>query len=197
MTSGTDARTDRRVARSRAAVMQTAADLLLEGGTSAVTIEAVVRRSGVARSTIYRHWPTRGEVVAAAFAHLMPPTPEPPERGGVAERLRAVVLPKVEEMGTVDYVAVIPSLLAQAANDPELQELREQFVHRQRAPLAAVLTEAIDRGELAPDIDVDRSCAQLLGPALFHRMVLGRPHDPDLGPAVLDAFLRQHGTGPT
>src|SRR5690606_191899 len=47
---------DARVARSRATVLRTATDLLVEGGPSAVTIDAIVARSGVAKSTIYRHW---------------------------------------------------------------------------------------------------------------------------------------------
>ena len=71
---------DPRVSRTRAAVVQSAADLLIERGVAAVTIEAVVQRSGVTRSTIYRHWPTRGDIVAAAFTHLMPPSHEPPEQ---------------------------------------------------------------------------------------------------------------------
>jgi TetR/AcrR family transcriptional regulator, regulator of autoinduction and epiphytic fitness len=51
----TPATTDPRVERSRTAVLDAAAGLLLEGGVPALTVEAVVERSGVARSTIYRH----------------------------------------------------------------------------------------------------------------------------------------------
>src|SRR5687767_10053529 len=47
--------TDGRIARTRSAVLRSATDLLMEGGPSAVTIDAIVARSGVAKSTIYRH----------------------------------------------------------------------------------------------------------------------------------------------
>ena len=70
-----------RTHRTREAVVRSAVDLLVEGGVGAVTVEAVVQRSGVARSTIYRHWPTRGEMVAAAFAELMPPLSGPERQG--------------------------------------------------------------------------------------------------------------------
>ena len=53
--------------RTREAVLTAATDLLVEGGPSAVTIDAVVARSGVAKSTIYRHWESRDEVLVAVF----------------------------------------------------------------------------------------------------------------------------------
>lgn len=53
---------DARVARTHAAVMQAATDLLVEGGPNAMTVDAVVARSGVAKSTVYRHWATRDDL---------------------------------------------------------------------------------------------------------------------------------------
>ncbi len=186
---------DPRVIRTRAAVVQTAADLLIDGGVAAVTIEAVVRRSGVARSTIYRHWPTRGDVVTAAFTHLMPPPHEPPEHGNLHQRLRAVVLPRAKEMSGHRYVALLPSLLNEAARDPELRKVHERFVHLQQAPLARVLTDAIDAGDLPGDLDIDEACSELLGPLLFQRVIIGRPIDAGFAPRLIDAFVNRHGGG--
>lgn len=58
---------DPRVARSRAAIIRAATDLLVEGGPNAVTIDAIVAQSGVAKSTIYRHWQSRDEVLLAVI----------------------------------------------------------------------------------------------------------------------------------
>ena len=55
----TDLRADPRVARSRTAVLDAATHLLVTGGPAAVTVDAVVAESGVAKSTIYRHWRSR------------------------------------------------------------------------------------------------------------------------------------------
>ena len=71
---------DARVARSRAAVLRAATDLLVEGGPSAVTIDAIVVRSGVAKSTIYRHWASRDDVLLDVMESCAPgarsrPTP--------------------------------------------------------------------------------------------------------------------------
>ncbi|WP_407318898.1 TetR/AcrR family transcriptional regulator [Isoptericola halotolerans] len=184
-------RPDPRIERTRTAVTTTAAELLLAGGVRAVTIEAVVARSGVARSTIYRHWPTRSDVVEAAFAHLLPPATPPPAKGSLAARLRAVMSPRVTEMNGARYVPLVSSLLGEAARDPELAGLREQFVRTQQAPLVAVLTDAVTAGELPP-LDVDEATSTLLGPLLFERVILGREIDPEFAERTIDAFLARH-----
>ena len=56
---------DARIERTQNAVMAAAADLVVEQGPAGLTVDAVVARSGVAKSTVYRHWATRDELVAA------------------------------------------------------------------------------------------------------------------------------------
>ena len=68
---------DPRVSRTRAAVLRAATDLLVEGGPYAVTIDAIVARSGVAKSTIYRHWQSRDEVLLSVIESCAPQLPEP------------------------------------------------------------------------------------------------------------------------
>ncbi len=67
-------------------VLEAALSLLIERGYGELTIEAVAAESGVAKSTIYRHWPSRVELVNDAFLELKPALPVPPE-GDVRERL--------------------------------------------------------------------------------------------------------------
>ena len=61
-------------------VIRGATDLLVEGGPWAVTVDAVVARSGVAKSTIYRHWESRDELLVEILASCAPDIgPPPPE----------------------------------------------------------------------------------------------------------------------
>ncbi|MFD2398802.1 TetR/AcrR family transcriptional regulator [Prauserella oleivorans] len=70
---------DPRLARSRARLLDAATHLLAEGGIDAVTIDAVTRTAGIARATLYRHFGTGTELLAAAFERLLPPShPHPP-----------------------------------------------------------------------------------------------------------------------
>ena len=62
--------TDGRVQRSRARVLGATLELLTEQGVGRVSVDEVARRSGVAKTTIYRHWPTRADLVLDACAQL-------------------------------------------------------------------------------------------------------------------------------
>ena len=181
-----------RTQRTRDAVVRAAVELLLEGGTSAVTVEAVVQRSGVARSTIYRHWPTRTEMVAAAFAALMPPIPAPVLDGDLSHQLEALLAPIAEQIATEEFAALIPSLLAGAARDPELAGFHAGFVASQREPVRAVLRQAV-RDKRIRRLDLDEGVSQLVGPLLFQRVVLDQPVSPAFARRLVADFLTAHG----
>ncbi len=180
-----------RTHRTREAVVRSAVDLLVEGGVGAVTVEAVVQRSGVARSTIYRHWPTRGEMVAAAFAELMPPLSGPNDKGGTTEQLQSLLCPLAEEIDTEEFAALVPSLLAGARTDPELASFHDLFVARQREPVHRILTDAVQRGDVRP-LDLDEGVSQLVGPLLFQRIILGRPVGADFARRIVTDFVAAH-----
>jgi AcrR family transcriptional regulator len=68
--------------------MEAATALLLEGGPTAITIDGVVARSGVAKSTVYRHWTTRDELVVDVFDHIAPKLEAPDPTLGFEDALR-------------------------------------------------------------------------------------------------------------
>jgi len=182
-----------RTRRTRDAVVQAAVRLLLDGGTAAVTVEAVVQRSGVARSTIYRHWPTRMEMVAAAFAELIPPLAAPRLDGGLSEQLESILCPLAEQIATEQFAALVPSLLAGAARDPDLAPFHAQFVSQQREPVRAVLRQAVQGQALRPLV-LDEAVSQLVGPLLFQRVILGETVTPQFAKRLIDDFLTAHST---
>ena len=81
-TPGPRSRTDPRVALSRQRVLAATLDLLTDTGLGGLTIDDVSKRSGVAKTTIYRHWPNRTTLVIDACSQMTdgnqePPTPAP------------------------------------------------------------------------------------------------------------------------
>jgi AcrR family transcriptional regulator len=90
--------TDPRVERSREAVLDAGVELLLEGGLHAVTVEAIVERSGVARSTVYRHWHSRNDLIVDTVNRVMPPAPDVLFEGTLRERLRTLVEARVDRL---------------------------------------------------------------------------------------------------
>jgi AcrR family transcriptional regulator len=87
---GAAAELDPRVERSRRVILGAVLDELGEVGYGALTIEAVAARAGVGKSTIYRHWPGKLELVEDAFRTLKAPVAVP-DQGSLRERVVAVV----------------------------------------------------------------------------------------------------------
>src|SRR6478672_4285843 len=93
--------TDPRPARSRARLLDAATALLRAGGPSTVTIDAVTRSANVARATLYRHFSSANDLLAAAFMSLIPPAPMPPVGGSLRERLISIVSAWAESIAEV------------------------------------------------------------------------------------------------
>src|ERR1700682_5921216 len=98
MSTMTGGRSDPRPARSRARLLDAATALLRSGGPSAVTVDAVTRGANVARATLYRHFPSGNDLLAAAFRSLIPPAPMPATEGSLRDRLVALVLAQAESI---------------------------------------------------------------------------------------------------
>lgn len=191
----TEQSTDPRVERSRAAVLEASAALLLEGGVPAVTVEAIVERSGVARSTIYRHWSTRRDLLMATFHHLLPVPSDPDPEGSLRERLVALQEAYVRRLNNAPWATAIPAILDATSRDPELAGVRERMQDQNRAPVRRTLQLAIERGELPPDTDVDEAIAQLAGPVIFRHLITREPTGPKFAQRVVDLFLASRGAG--
>jgi AcrR family transcriptional regulator len=181
--------TDPRVMRSRAAILDACADLISEQGLTGVTIEAVAARSGAAKTTIYRHWPSRAALLIEAFG-VCSGAPAPGEDTGSArEDLRQVLGSLARKLGDGDWVAAMGSLIDAAARDPELARLHAATIAERRRPLTDALARAAGRGELPADLDVDEAAALLAGPLFYRAMVAREPVTPGFVDAVVDAAL--------
>jgi TetR/AcrR family transcriptional regulator, regulator of autoinduction and epiphytic fitness len=193
-------RRDPRLDRSRAAIVDAASALLSEGGIRRVTIEAVTARSGVARSTLYRHFPNSGELLAAAFQELLPPLRDPPAGETPRNRLLRLVRDQADQIDRVPTMAAAIWLAASGFSEPapadpaeltQLAVLRQGIIERYRQPFDPVLRDCLG-GTPSPD-DIDLAAAQLIGPLLFNTVVTRRPNDKEFCARVVDDFLAAHG----
>ena len=184
--------TDPRRARSRGKLLDAAADLLVSGGAAAVTVEAVTRVSGVARTTLYRNFPSTDSLIAAAFRRLLP-TPEPPPADlPVREQLVHLCTSMARLIQTVPMQQSMLGWLAMgrnASDDDEVGELRRSVVDTYAAPLHEVLSAAEADGSLAPS-DRDLAVAQLAGPVVLARIIGLRPYSDTDIENLVDDFLR-------
>jgi AcrR family transcriptional regulator len=179
---------DPRIARSRAAVLDATVALLGEVGHSGTTIEAIAERSGVAKTTIYRHWPNRAQLLVEAFDCAID-TIDVPDTGDLRADLVAVAESLATKLRDPAWSRLLVTLIDAAQCDEELAALSREFSHARRRVAQTVVERAIARGELDARVDADL-VTQLVGGFLFYRrLILSDPADHDLVERAIDAVL--------
>ena len=162
----TGERNDPRPARSRARLLDAATALLRSGGPSAVTVDAVTRAANVARATLYRHFPSGNDLLAAAFHALIPPAPTPPAEGSLRDRLIALVQAQAELIAEAPVTLTAMSWLTLGGDlerlpdaphrgspdSPEVRTLRERVAEQYAAPFETILSSPQAVAELG-DVD--------------------------------------------
>lgn len=152
-----------RRARTDARLAEVVREQLAEHGYAGLTIEKVAAASGVAKTTIYRRWASKAEMVFDIAIHNADRAPLP-DTGKLANDVRALAERAVALVSGQPGRSVLPGLLADMAGDETLTErLRTTSVAVARDDIAAALNRAVDRGELEPGADVDEFHAALLG----------------------------------
>ena len=198
-TGTVSAQMDPRVARTHDAVMQAATDLLLEGGPAALTVDGVVARSGVAKSTVYRHWATRDALVLDVLSSCAPHLETIDESLDFADALRALVESFAAVLGDEHWARVMPSMLMLKNELDPLTDLDNDMKQEQAAVVTGVLQRGVDEGALPAAVldDVDLSVTLLAGPVLMAGLTGMVPLDEVLVDRVIAQFMAgQSATAP-
>jgi AcrR family transcriptional regulator len=173
-----------RPARAQAtteALRRAVQDLLAEAGYRALTIEGVAARSGVAKTSIYRRWPSKAEMVFDLMLHSSAELPAMDDRGSLTGDLEALAARLVALVAGPLGRRVFPGLICDAAaDDALLQRFRATFVADGRDQIAEVLERSVRRGELTDARAAADLQAVLIGAALMFALL-----HPDLGEGAL------------
>lgn len=185
---------DPRVERSRTVILSAALDLLGEVGYGGLTIEAVAARAGVGKSTIYRHWSGKLELVEDAIRTLKGWEP-PPSEGTVIDRVIGLLQHVASRMADSMWSNCLPAIIDAAERDPEVCVIQRQLAGERRQLLVGLLTEGVANGEIRDDLDLDLAAECLIGPILVRRLLLHEPFDPAAVPVLVDQLLSPRSGG--
>lgn len=133
---------------ARTKMLQTAVELALDVGIHRFTVEEVSRRSGIARTTIYRHFATKNELLVAALSQLTP-VPITPDTGTLRDDLLEFLASLVPIFADQQIRALFLDILAEASRDPELLELQQSMMKSRAGPTRAIFDRGQERGEIA------------------------------------------------
>jgi AcrR family transcriptional regulator len=159
---------DGRVRKSRDRVLATAFELLSQSGIGGFSVDEVARRSGVAKTTIYRHWPSREALVLDAASRISAEQ-EIPDSGSLDDDVAAILLNLGHLLGTARWSSVVPSIVDVAERDPEFADVHGEIQRGHAAPLREVLQRAVARDELPVAADVSGMISALVGPLYYRR----------------------------
>jgi hypothetical protein len=136
----------------RRAILTAAGELMMEGGLSAATMEAIAARAGVGKATIYKWWPTRGAVALEGFMVSAADSWSLPEGVSAAEALRVLATSAVRLFVGTPAGQLMRSLAADAQSG-----------------------RGIETGELRADLDLAATVDLVFAP-IYYRLLFG--HEP-------------------
>ncbi|HEX9030414.1 MAG TPA: TetR/AcrR family transcriptional regulator [Streptosporangiaceae bacterium] len=177
--------------KARDAVLEAAAELLLERGLGAVSMDAVAARAGVSKATIYRWWRSKEILALDALYHEWAAVAPAGETGSLRDDLLGLLRPWARLAAQRPYGRVIAALVTQAQTDPGFaREYRERFVEPRRVQGREIIGRAVERGEIPPSTNVEVALDLLYG-AIYHRLLHGHaPLDDTFVREVVDTALR-------
>ena len=157
-------------------MLEHAAALALDVGVADFTIDELARRSGVAKTTIYRHFPTRQELLVAALDGQIP-RPRIPDTGTFRQDL-VEFLEEVRPFFRDESIRRIAlDILALSSREPEAGALMAAMADGRAEPLRLIIERGQARGEVRTDLELLVLVELIEGP-LFMRSVMW-PHEVD------------------
>jgi len=177
---------DPRLDATRSHALDAALMLLQEKGALAITHGAINAKTGISRSTLYRHWPKLDDLRNAAFARAATGNNnEPRTNGPLKTDLLWMIGKLVTALNDTPWGKVAPQIIAAAATDQNSRELLDRWIIDRKSDVASVFAAAHARGELSENAPVEQLIEMAISVPYFRKLVAGLP----LSPAWLDAHV--------
>ena len=148
-------------------------ELLQEHGYDRLTLDAVATRAHASKATLYRRWPTKAELVMAAFVEGTRQVAVDPDTGTLRGDLLRLAESICAHVST--HAGTIRAVLVEVSRSPELDAMmQEQFLDQRKALMAQVLAQAIDRGEIDASAITEDLWDVLPGYLIYRSVLTGR-----------------------
>ena len=166
-----------RSARVRAAVIESLLGELSDHGLGETTMEGIARRAGVNKTTLYRRWGSRENLLLDAMLELGERRVPIPDTGSLHDDLLTVGREIVASVTRPDTIGLVHALAAEAHPNPELIAAERAFWEVRISLLGEMVARAIERGELAAGTDPKPIVEGLLGGIYLRLLVTREPLD--------------------
>jgi AcrR family transcriptional regulator len=162
--------------------------LLQEHGYDGLTVDAVAATARASKATVYRRWPSKAELVLAAFIEGIRQVAVPPNTGtlrGDLLRMGQVVCEQARQ-----HASTMRAVLVEVSRNPALNDvMQHEFVDQRKALIQHILRQAIDRGEIDPAVISNELWDLLPGYLIFRSIMSSRPPTQRTVQALVDEVV--------
>jgi AcrR family transcriptional regulator len=162
--------------------------LLQEHGYDGLTVDAVAGAARASKSTVYRRWPSKAELVLAAFTEGVRQVAVAPNTGSLRGDL--LKLGEICSQQIHQHAGALRAVLVEASRHPALNDaLQHQFIDQRKALIQRILRQAVDRGEIDEAAITDELWDLLPGYLIFRSITPSRPPTRHTVRALVDDFI--------
>lgn len=165
--------------------------LLAECGIDGFTIDGVAKRSGVAKTTLYRHWHSANELMVHALDCQIEHVPTP-DTGNLHGDLTALLMMMQSIVNTPGTRQLFLDMAGASARDPELDAVKLAMIDERTRPIREIVRRAAERGEI-PEIDPAMSVVLVEGPFIARMILSPDPVTDDEVATYVDFIARGLG----
>jgi AcrR family transcriptional regulator len=173
----------------RAAALEATLAELADGGYAALSLERVARRAGVHKTTLYRRWGTREELVLEAMLERAAEHISVPDTGSLRRDLLELVSTAAANAASPEVAAMARAVAAGSPYDSRLAAANRRFWDQRLALDAVIVERAIERGEVAAGTDARRVIEAVLGPLHLRLLLTGEPVDRSFLEGIVDVVV--------
>jgi AcrR family transcriptional regulator len=172
---------------TRRRVVVAAVELIDRIGYRSVTVDAVARASGVSKSTIYRFWSSREDLLLDAFAIATDESTEVADTGDAIADLRTYLLKLAFRLNVRGAAPIMTGLIGDALNNQEFaKNFRVKVIEARRQAFLEILLRGQRRGQIRTDVDL-KSVVDAIYGSIHHRLLMtGEPIDARFASALTD-----------
>ena len=179
-------------------LLRTTLEVAAEDGYAGLSIEAVARRAGVGKHTIYRRWPSMAALLLDALSRVWTTDLDYHDTGDVRADLREQFLRSAPALAAPPIGPVYRALIAEAQADEALRAtLHERFLRTVEERTLARIVLAQQAGELVAGVDLTFPAEVLCGTLYYRHLLSTRVADEAAVDALLDMFMAAYGREPT
>ena len=182
---------DPRLIATRNIALDAALIILQDEGVLSVTHASISTKTGISRSTLYRHWPKLDQLRNDAFKRAArPPSISPKTNGPLRADLIWMLSILMSALNETPWGQIAPQVIAAAATDQQARSVINDFMKERIASVEAIFAAAEARGELPPGAPVRYLVEMAIAVPYFRKLIAGLPLDHEWLEAHVELICR-------